>query len=96
MKMCISIVRTYTKNENITSMQGTGYFLKIAKINSQQAKFDQSVLIEKKKKYIPENTKNGLSAKINFRVLPHGIYGVRSVSYQTELTPSNAHCPVHS
>ena len=51
MKMCISIVRTYTKNENITSMQGTGYFLKIAKINSQQAKLNQSVLIEKKKMF---------------------------------------------
>ena len=52
-------------------MLGTGYFLKIAKINSQQEK---PVCFIRKNQF-PQNTKNGQSAKINSHInfVPHGI-----------------------
>ena len=52
-------------------MLGTGYFLKIAKINSQQEK---PVCFSRKNQF-PQNTKIGQSAKINSHInfVPHGI-----------------------
>ena len=44
-------------------MLGSGYFLKIAKINSQQEK----PICPNQKNCIPQNTKNRQSAKINSR-----------------------------
>ena len=54
------------------SMLGTGYFLKIGKINSQREK----PVFPNRKNEFPQNTKNGKSAKINSRkhFLPHGIW----------------------
>ena len=50
-------------------MLGSGYFLKIAKINSQQEK----TICPNRKNYFPQNTKNHQSAKINSRknFVPH-------------------------
>ena len=54
-------------------MLGTGYFLKIAKINSPQEK----PICSNRKNKFPQNTKNRQSAKINCysrkNFLPHGI-----------------------
>ena len=52
-------------------MLGSGYFLKIAKINSQQEK----PICPNHKNYVPQNTKNRQSAKINSRknFVPHGM-----------------------
>ena len=52
-------------------MLGTGYFLKIAKINSQQEK----PICPNRKNQFLQNTKNRQSAKINSRknFVPHGI-----------------------
>ena len=52
-------------------MLSSGYFLKIAKINSQQEK----PICPNQKNYIPQNTKNRQSAKINSRknFVPHGM-----------------------
>ena len=56
----------YSIKTNVLSMLGTGYFLKIAKINS---------ICPNRKKQFPQNTKNRQSAKTNFRknLVPHGI-----------------------
>ena len=50
-------------------MLGTGYFLKIAKINSQQEK----PICFYRKNQFPQNTKNYQSAKVNSHknFLPH-------------------------
>ena len=50
-------------------MLGSGYFLKIAKINSQQ----ETPICPNRKNYFPQNTKNHQSAKINSRknFVPH-------------------------
>ena len=55
-------------------MLGTGYFLKIAKVNSQQEKPS----CPNRKNQFPQNTKNRQSAKINSRknFVPHGMYFV--------------------
>ena len=44
-------------------MLGTGYVLKIARINSQQEK----PVCSNRKNYFPQNTKDRQSAKINSR-----------------------------
>ena len=51
-------------------MLGTGYFLKIAKINSQQEK----PICPNRKNKFPQNTKSYQSANINFHknFVPHG------------------------
>ena len=63
---------TYLTKTNITSMLGTGYFLKIAKINSEQEK----PVCSKRKTQFPQNTKNRQSAKIHVnspkRFVPQG------------------------
>ena len=61
----------YSIKTNVLSMLGTGYFLKIAKINCQ---LENSICPNRKKQF-PQNTKNRQSAKINFRknLVPHGI-----------------------
>ena len=61
------------KNENIINLV-TGYslyFLKISKINAQQEK----PICPNRKNWVPQNTKNGQSAKINSHknFMPHGI-----------------------
>ena len=65
---------TYLTETKITSMLGTGYFLKIAKINSEQEK----PVCSKRKTQFPQNTKNRQSAKINVnsrkRFVPQGKY----------------------
>ena len=55
-------------------MLGTGYFLKIAKINFQQ----ENPICPNRKNQFPQNTKNRQSAKINSRknFVPHGMYFV--------------------
>ena len=52
-------------------MLGSGYFLKITKINSQQEK----PVCPNRKNYFPQNTKNRQSAKINSckNFVPHGM-----------------------
>ena len=52
-------------------MLGAGYFLKIAKINSQQ----ENPICPNRKNYLPQNTKNRQSVKINARknFVPHVI-----------------------
>ena len=61
------------ENENIINLV-TGYslyFLKISKINAQQEK----PICPNRKNWVPQNTKNGQSAKINSHknFVPHGI-----------------------
>ena len=61
------------KNENIINLV-TGYslyFLKISKINAQQEK----PICRNRKNWVPQNTKNDQSAKINSHknFVPHGI-----------------------
>ena len=53
-------------------MRGTGYFLKIGKLNFQQEK---SICPYRKNKF-RQNTKNRQSAKINSRkkFVPHGVF----------------------
>ena len=52
-------------------MLGSGYFLKIAEIYSQQEK----PVCPNRKNYFPQNTKNRQCAKINSRknFVPHGM-----------------------
>ena len=61
---------TYLTKTKILSMLGTGYFLKIAKLNSQREK----PICPNRKNQFPQNTKNRQSAKINSRkdYVPHG------------------------
>ena len=68
----------YLTTMKILSMLGTGYFLEIAKINFQQEK----PICPHRKNQFPQNTKNGQSAKINFRknFMPHGIFNNYSSS----------------
>ena len=60
-----------TKIQKILSMLGTGYFLKIAKINSQQEKPQKP----NRKKQFLQNAKNRQSAQINSRknFVPRGM-----------------------
>ena len=60
---------TYSIKTKILSMLGTGYFLKIANINSQQEK----PICHNCKTQFPQNTKSYPSAKINSRknFVPH-------------------------
>ena len=69
LKKYIHFFCTYSIKTNILSMLGSGYFLKIAKINSQQEK----PICPNRKNYFPQNTKNHQSAKINSRknFVPH-------------------------
>ena len=60
---------TYSIKTKILSMLGTGYFLKIANINSQQKK----PICHNGKTHFPQNTRSHPSAKINYgkNFVPH-------------------------
>ena len=72
-------------------MLGTGYFLKIANINSQQEKIN----CHNRKTQFPQNTKSRQSAKINSRknFVPHGktvrVLGPYQGTIQTEFLQCN-------
>ena len=69
---------THSMKTKILSMLGTGYFLKIAKINSQQEK----PISPNRKNQFPQNTKNRQSAKIYYskNFVPYGNPVIHNVS----------------
>ena len=67
----------HSMKTKILSMLGTGYFLKIAKINSQQEK----PISPNRKNQFPQNTKNRQSVKINCKnFVPYGNSVINNVS----------------